>query len=533
MSKNKPLSAAKRAWFSREIIASNGVGPQSLVRNAYGQIINEISFVDGETNSLDRAFDVYGRLIVNNGSSYAYDTAGYLASISNAIAVTKYRYAEDRTDAGYSITFPNGTIFRRSLTRDTYRRSLVTNIVNSVADMPIETLAYAYDALNRPVSRSADIFGYNERGEVVLSCRDAENAEESYSYDHIGNLLTSSVNAATNTYTSNNRNQYTSILRASVSPRETSYDLDENLTRHGEWTYAYDSGNRLVSVALDDSVVATFAYDAQGRRVKKVAADGTHRYFYDGWLLVYEHVVHPNNTTNEIEYVWGKDISGTRDGAAGIGGLLYLKLDGEIYVPRYDAYGNILGYRDAQGSVVAQYAYDAFGNTIAQFESKSDAFSLRFSTKYFDVKTGLYYYGYRYYHPSLMRWLTEDPIGVDGGINLYAFCENGSPFLIDATGLTKYWDKYMNFVDYRLSSDVWKQVGGNLYWGYISGTYYNSCALRVSRTLILNGHRPKKGEHRNVNKDYVTLKEIVSPDGVVIPKGTKLKAEKQWGTLCY
>ena len=220
-------------------------------------------------------------------------------------------------------------------------------------------------------------------------------------------------------------------------------------------------------------------------------------------------------------------------GAGGVGGLLYLAISNsstpnsstrQLYVPWYDAYGNIMGYWDAQGNVVAEYTYDAFGKLISSSGPMADVFAIRYSTKYFDVETGFYYYGYRFYSPELMRWITRDPIGEEGGVNLYAFCENGSTFLIDATGLTKYWDKYMNFDDYT-SGDVWKQVGGNLYWGYLSGTYHNSCALRVSRTLILNGHSPKKGEHRNVNKDYVTLKEIVSPDGVVIPKGTKLKAE--------
>ena len=123
-----------------------------------------------------------------------------------------------------------------------------------------------------------------------------------------------------------------------------------------------------------------------------------------------------------------------------------------------------------------------------------------------------------------MRWLNRDPMEEAGGVNLYAFCDNAVTFLVDSLGETKYWDKYMNFDDYT-SSAVWKQVGGNLYWGYLSGQYYNSCALRVSRSLVLNGHHPKKGPQRNVNKDYVTLKEIVSPDGDTILKGTKLKAE--------
>ena len=54
--------------------------------------------------------------------------------------------------------------------------------------------------------------------------------------------------------------------------------------------------------------------------------------------------------------------------------------------------------------------YDAFGNTISQSGPLADFFRHRFSTKYFDSETGFYYYGYRYYSPVLMRWLTRDPI---------------------------------------------------------------------------------------------------------------------------
>ena len=73
------------------------------------------------------------------------------------------------------------------------------------------------------------------------------------------------------------------------------------------------------AVSSNNTLVAAFAYDTQGRRVKKVAADGTHRYFYDGQLFVYEHITRPDNTVSEIDYVWGNDISGTRDSACGIG----------------------------------------------------------------------------------------------------------------------------------------------------------------------------------------------------------------------
>ena len=105
-----------------------------------------------------------------------------------------------------------------------------------------------------------------------------------------------------------------------------------------------------------------------------------------------------------------------------------------IYVPHADANGNIVRYTDTAGNIVAEYTYDAFGKTIAQSGSMADIFRIRFSSKYYDSETGLYYYGYRFYSPSLMRWLNRDPIEEGGGLNLYGFCVNNPISRIDPNG---------------------------------------------------------------------------------------------------
>jgi len=97
----------------------------------------------------------------------------------------------------------------------------------------------------------------------------------------------------------------------------------------------------------------------------------------------------------------------------------------------------VTAYVDATGSVVAEYAYDAFGNEITQTTNSPTAnhFSFRHSTKYWDEETGFYYYGYRYYAPTAARWLTLDPLEEQGGLNLHAFCENDGVNKYDWLGL--------------------------------------------------------------------------------------------------
>ena len=430
----------QRDRLGRVTAKSNSVAFAEYYLDDFLGVTNEVQTVDAISVSFEREFDAYGRIVRfarvgGEESMFGYAPHGAISAVSNGNVAVEYAFTSDALDAGYVLAVQSGADFSREVFRHGYLRSCIAAVSNSCGNVS-HGLEYGYDELQRPISRNADSFGYNVRGEVVSATIEGRN--ESHSYDDIGNAVQASYPASTNDYTSNCRNQYSSIAAVSEGTQlvaSVSYDLDGNMTRHGEWTYVYDSGNRLVSVASNGITVATMSYDTQGRRVKKVAADGTHRYFYDGWLLVYEHIVRPNSTTSEVEYVWGKDVSGTRDGAAGIGGLLYLKLDGVIYVPWCDAYGNIIGYYDVQGNVVAIYTYDTFGNIISQSGAMIDVFAFRFSTKYFDADCGLYYYGYRHYKPLILRWLTEDPLEENGWVNLYAFNSNSPVHVVDILGL--------------------------------------------------------------------------------------------------
>ncbi len=138
-----------------------------------------------------------------------------------------------------------------------------------------------------------------------------------------------------------------------------------------------------------------------------------HSYIYDGWNLAHETIEVAGGAMSEIQYFWGNDLSGTLQGAGGVGGLLAVSIGGQFYLPCLDANGNVTAYIDESGTVVASYEYDAFGDTIAQTGSHADAFRFRFSTKYHDPETGLYYYGRRFYDPPRGRWLNRDPIEED------------------------------------------------------------------------------------------------------------------------
>jgi RHS repeat-associated protein len=182
-----------------------------------------------------------------------------------------------------------------------------------------------------------------------------------------------------------------------------------------------------------------------GRRISKAVYDPSDlssptsdlRYTYDGWNLISE-VSSQGSEISTNQYVWGLDLSGSMQGAGGIGGLLSRSsvsgLQSTVSFYAYDANGNVTDLVDTNGTTVGHYEYDAFGNTTVKTGTMADGNPFRFSTKYQDDETELYYYGYRYYSPELGRWVNRDPIEERGGGNVYGFVRNGPQSNIDFLG---------------------------------------------------------------------------------------------------
>ena len=412
------------------------------------------------TNVLSRSVDPFCRpsgyaLSVNGvakgGVGYAYDEDGLVSRLvgTNAAGRT-FEVEYDNADGynyGHRITVEgdDDVPFQRPLTRDRYRRHLVTSSHADLQGGPLDGRGYEYDALGRTTVCTDTTnwlapsvyatYAYNDRSEVVSAT--IGDIALSHAYDAIGNHVLFAANAVTNTFTHNQVNQMAGRGVPDAPPTTTfTYTPDGGLVSDGAWTYAYDAEDQLVSVtsaSLTNGALRVLnSYDYRRRRVGKTVeryVDGGWRttecraFVYDGWNLIHEtvHTVGGGATNvTEIQYFWGPDLSGTLQGAGGVGGLVAVSLNGQFRFPIYDNNGNVVKYADETGNVVAAYAYDDFGRAISQ----DGSFRHRFSTKYYDPETDLYCYGYRFYSPALMRWLNRDPIGEEGGSNLYAFCGN-------------------------------------------------------------------------------------------------------------
>jgi RHS repeat-associated protein len=247
----------------------------------------------------------------------------------------------------------------------------------------------------------------------------------------------------TNTFTAIAKDSYgrvdtnTSICYLPVT-NSYSYDLNGNLTSDGTRSFSYDDENQLTSVWVTNVWRSDFVYDGKMRRriERDYSWTGTWtqtreiHFIYDGNVVIQERDA---NNNLPVTYTRGNDLSGTLQGAGGIGGLL----------ARTDANGSTFYHADGNGNVTcliytnqliaARYAYEPFGNVLFAIGPLADANTMQFSSMP-KHQSGLILFLHRPYDPILQRFLGRDPIEEKGGLNLYEFVMNNPENVIDSLG---------------------------------------------------------------------------------------------------
>ncbi len=102
----------------------------------------------------------------------------------------------------------------------------------------------------------------------------------------------------------------------------------------------------------------------------------------------------------------------------------------------------MLAVVDANGAVVERYEYDAWGKVLSVTDTNRQQLSrsaignrILWQGREYSWTTGLYYFRNRWYGPTIGRWISKDPIGINGGLNVYAFCGNDPINRTDPSGL--------------------------------------------------------------------------------------------------
>lgn len=422
-----------------------------------------LSVTDSDGRVIQYSYDLAGNkrsVTYPEGSvvSYAYDTAGRLSVITNGGGRT-YSFSYDSLGRRSSLIFPNGVI--ASYSYDTIGRLTDLNHRTS-SNGVIASFSYTHDKVgNRLTKTTTDVkyaYGYDAIYRLLQAMptklhgrhKEQEHKAESFSYDPVGNRLTGPKAQMTYTYGSGN------VLFTSLN---TTYGYDKNgnlttLAASGKRdadnderghsrnrSYTYDYENRLIKAETrheDETIVVSFKYDPFGRRIEKRVEEIEHgkaeestsyTYVYDNEDIILEYFAKAEDrkvNTEVTKYVHGP----------GIDEPLSRQQKGEIYYYLADGLGSIVALADNRQKVVERYSYDSFGNLKRHGDKVKNAFT--YTGREWDKETGLYYYRARYYDPIEGRFISKDPIGYKGGINVYVYVNSNPIVYKDPFGLDPY-----------------------------------------------------------------------------------------------
>src|SRR6266511_1815047 len=151
----------------------------------------------------------------------------------------------------------------------------------------------------------------------------------------------------------------------------------------------------LASAPVESRLRLEFLYDYKGRRIEKKM------------------------------FVWGKDATGSLQGAGGVGGLLLIDDGPSTYRAGFDGNENIVALvKVGDGHLAPSYEYGPFGEPLRTTGEYGEQNPFRFSSVYTDHETGMLSYGFRYYNPQTGSWLGRDALEEAGGLNLSQFVFN-------------------------------------------------------------------------------------------------------------
>jgi RHS repeat-associated protein len=254
---------------------------------------------------------------------------------------------------------------------------------------------------------------------------------------------------------------------------------------------------------------ASYEYDFQGKRWKTTTLEGSMIANHSHALIIQERNA---GHTPQVTYTRGLDLSGTIEGAGGIGGLLmrshgYSAGNWSTHNAYHsDANGNVTALMNSSGVLQASYKYNPYGGLISSSGTLAGANTMRFSSKPAIFSTtgswGFYYYGYRFYDPGMQRWLNRDPLGEKGfkegefirgraiamkDHNLFSFISNSPVEQLDYFGLQG--ERRHNCAPctqrhYQAAGFADREACANAYWGELTGIQLAGGAASVGATVI-------------------------------------------------
>ncbi len=435
--------------YGRRASMTDGVGSQAYAYDDNNDLLSNTTTYTGlPAQAISYGYYPSGsRQSMNTpagGFSYSYDAVGRMTGLTNPFSITSSWQYLDNGWLSQKLLRNGGSLATASAYSEDARGEVVSNSNHSGASYQNQNATFdgVGNVINSAVERDGNPSGFNgttaytyDYGQTASPALNrSQLTQEQFTPESLAELQGNS-NPSGGTYTQGSG--YTNVFSydggTSVGPGNpttwrgvsrafnagnqdtaSTYDGNGNCLGYG----SYDPEGRLIQGGTPQNSLMA-GYTGDGLRAWKQNSAGARTYFlYDGQQPVCE-----LGSTGVV----------TATNTFGADGLLSRQTTGGSVLYWFDLSGNVTERRDASGSLLSTHKYDAFG----QRQSRNpDVFGFGGQWGcYTDAETGLVLMTHRYYDPNAGRFLTRDPIGYAGGINLYAYTGNNPVNRADPKGL--------------------------------------------------------------------------------------------------
>ena len=383
---------------------------------------------DSVTYSYDALNRVVGSTVNGLAQSVGFDALGRITSAGNPLDTFIYSYSDgtSRISGVTSNSGPTSAMTYFGPTGDELLQQM--NITTHSGGTSLAQFGYLYNAddnvtsntISAPAAQTTT-YTYDTANRLLTGLYSGSTPQYSYGYDAASNLTSITPNGPTQSYTYNAVNDITA----------GSYDANGSPTSLGGKAYKWDGANRIVKFSnAANNTASSYTYDGLARLVRIVDTHGgvitaDHSYTWCGSTRCLAHDNTQTNSPVSTQYfAQGAIISATP------------------YYYIQDRLGSVTALISSSGSITAQYAYDPYGNrTTVSGTLVSD---IGYAGYFNHSVSGLEFALFRAYDPTHARWLNRDPIGEDGGLNLYAYVRANTISETDPLGLCSAQQRCLN-----------------------------------------------------------------------------------------
>ena len=387
----------------------------------------------------------------NNGTlrtdtyAYSYDddhrpTNTTYGSVSESITYDGYSRVTGKTVQNSGNTVLSTSYAYRDIDAE-HTTTQVSSLTNTFGGNTVSH-SYTYDANGNILSDGSTTYAYDSLNQLVWEYNTAAGKAWNYAYDLGGNILSKTeydyadgqtTNPVTVSYTYGDA-AWRDLLTA-YNGEAITYDGIGNPTSYRGWGMTWQGGRQLASMQKDGTTLS-FAYNDAGLRTEKTVNGATRRYIWNSSQLMADVGA---SDAFYFHYSSGGELIG----------YTYKTAEAEtecILVKNQQ--GDVERVISADGTVLASYTYDAWGNVLTAEGILAQQNPIRYRGYYFDTETSLYYVSSRYYDSNIGRWISADaPETLTADFenltqyNLFAYCFNNPVNTSDETGAWPSWAK--------------------------------------------------------------------------------------------